>query len=90
MGKIGAGREVFSENVDELVPFSELMNDRVLVVSLSDLGADAQTKNALVVLMLDLYYEYMLDSVKWDFNGVQPNQIRKINSFLLVDEIRCA
>jgi hypothetical protein len=35
--------------------------------------------------MLDLYYEYMLNSNKWPFVGENP-QIRKLNSFLLVDE----
>ena len=76
---------VFIEDQAKLETFKDLMEDRVVVVSLNEFGADAETKNALVVLMLDLYYEYMLSSNKWPFVGENP-QIRKINSFLLVDE----
>ena len=77
---------VFVEDQSKLENFKDLMNDRVVVVSLNEFGADADTKNALVVLMLDLYYEYMLNSKKWPFVGESPHQIRKLNSFLLVDE----
>jgi hypothetical protein len=76
---------VFVEDPTKLERFSEMIEDRVLVVSLNEFGADSETKNALVVLMLDLYYEYMLNSKKWPFIGTNP-QIRKLNSFLLVDE----
>jgi hypothetical protein len=76
---------VFVEDQSKLETFEELMEDRVTIVSLNELGADSDTKNALVVLMLDLYYEYMLSSKKWPFVGTDP-QIRTLNSFLLVDE----
>lgn len=77
---------VFSEDPAEMMTFAELLENKVLVVALSDLGVDNNTKNALVVLFLNLYYDYMLKAEKWPFSGEQPNQIRKINSFLLVDE----
>ena len=76
---------VFVEDQGKLETFEELMENRVTIVSLNELGADSDTKNALVVLMLDLYYEYMLTSTKWPFVGEDP-QIRTLNSFLLVDE----
>jgi DNA phosphorothioation-dependent restriction protein DptH len=76
---------VFIDDSDQLENFGELLNDRVVVVSLNEFGADSDTKNALVILMLDLYYEYMLTCQKWPFQGSDP-QIRKLNSFLLVDE----
>lgn len=76
---------VFVEDPSRLEKFKDLIADRVVVVALNEFGADAETKNALVVLMLDLYYEYMLTSKKWPFIGSRP-QIRKLNSFLLVDE----
>jgi hypothetical protein len=76
---------VFVEDQSKLETFEELMENRVTIVSLNELGADSDTKNALVVLMLDLYYEYMLTSRKWPFVGEDP-QIRTLNSFLLVDE----
>ena len=77
--------EIFSDEPEDLLPFSELVDDRVLVVALNELGADQNTKNALVVLFLNQYYEYMLSFKKWPFEGTQP-QLRRLNSFLLVDE----
>lgn len=78
-------RGTFIEDPGSLKTFDELIDDKVLVVSLFEFGPDNDTKNTLVVLMLDLYYEYMTASTKWPFKGSDP-QIRKLNSFLLVDE----
>jgi hypothetical protein len=78
-------RGTFIEDPKSLKTFDELIEDKVLVVSLFEFGPDNDTKNTLVVLMLDLYYEYMTASTKWPFKGSDP-QIRKLNSFLLVDE----
>ncbi|MEY3852656.1 MAG: hypothetical protein RI910_1636, partial [Verrucomicrobiota bacterium] len=77
--------EVFEYDRAKILTFKELMDGNVVVVSLNEFQADTDSKNALVVLMLDLYYEYMLNSQKWPFTGTSP-QIRKLNSFLLVDE----
>lgn len=77
--------EIFSDDPDDLLSFEDLIEDKVLVVALSDLGADQNTKNALVILFLNLYYEYMIRSKKWPFEGSSP-QLRRLNSYLLVDE----
>jgi hypothetical protein len=77
--------ETFVEDQSKLLSFEELMENSVVVVSLSDFGADNDTKNTLVVLFLDLYYGYMQKLTKWPPVGENP-QIRKLNSFLLVDE----
>jgi DNA phosphorothioation-dependent restriction protein DptH len=77
--------EVFSSEESEVVDFKELLDGRVLVVALDKLGADQKLKNALVILFLNLYYEYMLEAEKWPFQGANP-QLRRLNSFLLVDE----
>lgn len=77
--------EVFSEDQSSLVSFSEIMRNNVLVVALNDFGTDDAGKNALVVMFLNLYYDYMLNSQKWPFVGEKP-QLRRLNSFLLVDE----
>ncbi|KQZ88758.1 hypothetical protein ASD62_04995 [Phycicoccus sp. Root563] len=77
--------EVFSDEPDDLLPFGQLLNDRVLVVALNELGADQEAKNALVALFLNMYYEYMLELPKWPYRGANP-QLRRLNSFLLVDE----
>ena len=76
---------IFSEDRSALLDFEELISNKVLVLALNELGADRDTQNALVVLFLDFYYEYMLKSSKWPFEGNEP-QLRKLNSYLLVDE----
>ncbi|MGD8214808.1 hypothetical protein [Aestuariimicrobium sp. Y1814] len=76
---------VFSSDRDELIPFRELIDGKVVTLSLNSLGADQNTKNALVALFLNMYYEYMLESMKWPFEGSDP-QLRRINSYLVVDE----
>ncbi|WP_336716275.1 hypothetical protein [Arthrobacter sp. USHLN218] len=77
--------EIFSDESESLVPFEELIHDKVLVLALSDLGMDQNAKNALVVLFLNMYYDYMLKAPKWPYVGQDP-QLRRLNSFLLVDE----
>ena len=65
--------------------FDEILNGRVVVLSLDALGADQALKNALVVMFLNLYYEHMLRLKKWPYQGSHPS-LRRINSYLLVDE----
>lgn len=77
--------EVFTEDPAEFVNFDELMDNKVVVVALNDFGTDDDGKNALVVLFLNLYYDYMMHARKWPFVGEEP-QLRVLNSFLLVDE----
>lgn len=77
--------EVFSEDHESIRSFEELIDNNVLVVALNDFGVDDEGKNALVVMFLNLYYDYMLKSKKWPFVGDDP-QLRRLNSFLLVDE----
>ena len=76
--------ELFEENVEHLVPFSNYL-DGVVVVDLASLGQNDKTKNMLVVLFLNLFYENMLRLNKFPFVGNDP-QLRTINGFLLVDE----
>lgn len=63
----------------------ELIEGKVLVVALNKLGVDQQMKNALVALFLNEYYAYMLSRPKWPYQGTNP-QLRRLNSFLLIDE----
>lgn len=77
--------EVFSESAGTFQSFSDLMANNVVVVALNDFGTDDDGKNALVVMFLNLYYDYMLSSTKWPYVGENP-QLRRLNSFLLVDE----
>lgn len=78
-------QDIFTENKEEMVSVKEFMDGKLNVIPLTNFNGDADTQNAIVVLFLDLYYEYMLQSKKWDFVGTNP-QLRMLNSFLLVDE----
>jgi hypothetical protein len=78
--------EIFSSKKSELKTLAELMNGSVLVLSLNSLGQDTQMKNSLVTLFLNQYFEYMNGLDKWPYQGVDPNQLRRLNSYLVVDE----
>jgi hypothetical protein len=77
--------QIFSEDRSKLRSFRDLLDGRVLVLALKELGLDQDAKNALVALFLNFYYEYMLKSEKWPFEGSAP-QLRRLNSYLLIDE----
>jgi hypothetical protein len=57
----------------------------VVVISLDALGQDDKSKNMLVAVLLNLFYENMLKIPKRPFYGADP-QKRVLDSFLLVDE----
>jgi hypothetical protein len=78
--------EIFSDEPESLVPFERLIDDRVAVLALDRLGVDDKMKNSLVVLFLNFYNEYMLSLPKWKFEVRDGITVRRLNSFLLVDE----
>lgn len=79
--------QVFSDKPADLKPFEALLDDSVLVVGLHALGANQKMKNAIVVLFLNQYFEYMLRQKKWPFEkNAEDVGLRRLNSFLLVDE----
>ena len=59
--------------------------DGVVVVSLAAMGQDDRSKNMVVALMLNMFYEHMLGLPKRPFFAGDP-QLRAIDSYLLVDE----
>lgn len=76
--------EIFEENPALTVPFDQFL-DGVVIISLDSLGQDDRTKNMLVAIMLNMFYENMLRLPKRPFIGAEP-QLRVIDSYLLVDE----
>ncbi|MCF1464050.1 ATP-binding protein [Agrobacterium vitis] len=76
--------EIFEADEARTVPFDTFL-DGVVVVSLSALGQDDHSKNMLVAVMLNMFYENMLRTPKRPFLGTDP-QLRAIDSYLLVDE----
>jgi hypothetical protein len=64
--------------------FSEFLNG-IVVVDLSAVGQDDRTKNMLVAIILNLFYEHMLRIEKKPFIGTDP-QLRFVDTMLLVDE----
>jgi len=59
--------------------------DGIVIISLDALGQDDKSKNMLVAIMLNMFYEHMLRIPKRPYVGTNP-QLRVIDSFLLVDE----
>ena len=76
--------EVFVNQAEEAGRFDEFFTG-VTVIDLAGLGVGDKERNMLVVLFLNLYYEYMLNLVKRPYEGSDP-QLRFIDSMLLVDE----
>lgn len=76
--------EVFEPDASKTVPFEQFL-DGVVVIALDALGQDDRSKNMVVAVMLNLFYEYMLRTQKRPFLGKEP-QLRAIDSYLLVDE----
>ena len=76
--------EVFVERSSEAERFDEFFAG-VTVIDLAALGIGEKERNMLLVLFLNLYYEYMINLVKQPYLGRDP-QLRFIDSMLLVDE----
>ena len=76
--------EVFAAKTSDTQPFDEFL-DGVVVISLDALGQDDRSKNMLVAVMLNMFYENMLRTPKRPFIGADP-QLRAVDSYLLVDE----
>ena len=76
--------EVFASKTSETQSFDTFL-DGVVVISLDALGQDDRSKNMLVAVMLNMFYENMLRTQKRPFLGSNP-QTRAVDSYLLVDE----
>ncbi len=76
--------EIFEPDPAKTKPFADFL-DGVVVISLDALGQDDRSKNMLVAVMLNMFYEDMLRTPKRPFIGTSP-QLRAIASYLLVDE----
>ena len=76
--------EYFVKQHKDVIPFSEFL-DGIVVIDLSQVGQDDKTKNMLVVIFLNLFYEHMLKIEKQPFIGENP-QLRFVDTMLLVDE----
>jgi DNA phosphorothioation-dependent restriction protein DptH len=74
----------FARDPKKIVNFSEFLNG-VVVFDLGSVGQDDRTKNMLVVILLNLFYEHMLKIRKKPFIGEAP-QYRFVDTMLLVDE----
>lgn len=76
--------ELFTPDPKSVVTSAEFLSG-VVVISLNELGSDDRTKNMLVAIILNLFYEHMLKIQKRPFLGEKRN-MRVVDSMLLVDE----
>jgi len=77
--------EIFSTNPNTFLNMDQLLAENVVVVDLRELDPDERTKKTLVAVFLSKYFEYMVKLPKWPVQPGKP-QLRRLNSFLLVDE----
>lgn len=76
--------ELFSQSPKEILPPKDFLSG-VVVIALNELGQDDRTKNMLVAMILNVFYEHMLKIPKRPFVGTDP-KLRVVDSMLLVDE----
>jgi DNA phosphorothioation-dependent restriction protein DptH len=76
--------EIFEKDPAKTTTFDKFL-DGVVVISLDAMGQDDRSKNMLVAIMLNMFYENMLQTPKRPFIGQDP-QLRVVDSYLLVDE----
>ncbi|UOV04135.1 type IV secretory system conjugative DNA transfer family protein [Pseudoxanthomonas mexicana] len=76
--------ELFAEEPGQIQRPDEFLKG-VVVIALNDLGQDDRTKNMLVAIMLNVFYERMLKIQKRPFLG-KNGDMRVVDSMLLVDE----
>ena len=76
--------EIFVEQAADARHFDEFFTG-VTIIDLASLGIGDKERNMLVVLFLNLYYEYMINLPKRPYAGEDP-QLRFVDSMLLVDE----
>jgi hypothetical protein len=74
----------FERNPQKIQKFSDFL-DGIVVVDLGSVGQDDRTKNMLVIVFLNLFYEHMLKIEKKPFLGQNP-RLRYVDTMLLVDE----
>jgi DNA phosphorothioation-dependent restriction protein DptH len=76
--------EYFVRDPRKVVSFADFL-DGIVVVDLAAVGQDDRTKNMLVVVFLNMFYEHMLTIEKKPFLGQNP-RLRFVDTMLLVDE----
>ena len=76
--------ELFANEPTSIVSPGEFLKG-VVVIALNELGQDDRTKNMLVAILLNVFYEHMLKIPKRPFLGRDRN-MRVVDSMLLVDE----
>ena len=74
----------FVSDHSQVMPFSKFL-EGIVVIDLAEVGQDDQTKNMLVVILLNLFYDHMLRIEKKPFIGKDPS-LRFVDTMLLVDE----
>lgn len=76
--------ETFVTDPSKVMLFEDFIRG-VTVVNLADVGQDDRTKNMIVAVFLNLFYDHMLKIEKRPFVGIDPSY-RFIDTMLLVDE----
>ena len=80
--------EIFGNRPEEFQSLEEMLREGVVVVDLRYLEGDEQLKKTLIAVFINKYFDYMIKLTKWPYyiGGAEALQLRRLNSFLLVDE----
>ena len=86
LDKLTRYQDIFQRDAENTKPFTEIFK-QTIVLDLSELGAEENTQTALVVIFLNLYYDYLLCREKLDpVKSESGIDARQIDSYLLIDE----
>lgn len=75
----------FESDSTKTVSFQEFFNQSI-VLSLGGVASNGSLLKMIMIFFLNMYREYMLSVKKYDFISKDTYQLRKIDSYLLIDE----
>jgi DNA helicase HerA-like ATPase len=80
-------QQLFTNVAADTMSFKDLF-DRTIVVSLGLVAGTDESLRLLMVIFLKLYQEYMINIDKAPFLGHGDETLRKVDSFILIDEAK--
>lgn len=75
----------FEEDPEKTLDFKDFFNQSV-VLSLGGIASNDRNLKMVMIIFLNLYREYMLGVQKNEYRNTKNYQLRKIDSYLLIDE----
>jgi hypothetical protein len=77
--------KLFEEDSTKTIDFKDFF-DQTVVLSLGGIASNDRNLKMVMIIFMNIYREYMLGIRKYEFIKNGKTQLRKIDSFLLIDE----